>query len=459
MSVDYRDKLPELDGASFHAGSSLPDGRKVLVVSLASGDQVSLAATDAEWQGLPALLGIGADTTPPVTTITSGPPTGSSTSASFALAATEAATFQYQLDGGAWTACAASFTLTGLPVGAHTLLARATDTAGNVGQPASWNWTITAVVASVKPKIWKYMLKTVTWTLPSYANKWDVVVIQNWMNGYIPALKAANPNVRVLAYQDATMASPMDGTGKCSSGVSQQDASAKGYLTGVVNSYGLSQCDIRKPGYVADWLAGASAHVDGKGFDGIFMDDFNNDSYWQPSLAGPAWTAALHSLAQAVSAHFGWNVANMDGTWGQHPDQDQFLPDLDGGIDEFCLTWPGGAAVSQQYDDNALASMAHAAAQGKMYLAQTVLTSTSDTQRALAGYCFACIGGATHYCPAPDPTNTPSIYLPEFDINLGAPAIPTGQAGYYTKSGSVYTRHFANKTVTVNVSTLVGTIA
>ncbi|MFL6040046.1 MAG: beta strand repeat-containing protein [Gaiellales bacterium] len=84
------------------------------------------------------------DNTPPDTTITSRPPSASNqTTASFAFTATEAATFQCQLDNGAWTACSSPATYSGLATGAHTFAVRATDTVGTVDPtPATAAWTI-----------------------------------------------------------------------------------------------------------------------------------------------------------------------------------------------------------------------------------------------------------------------------------------------------------------------------
>jgi hypothetical protein len=87
-----------------------------------------------------------ADTTPPDTSITSGPSgTVSETSASFSFTASETATFQCQLDGGAWTTCTSPAAYSGLAAASHTFSVRATDTAGNVdATPATRTWTIAA---------------------------------------------------------------------------------------------------------------------------------------------------------------------------------------------------------------------------------------------------------------------------------------------------------------------------
>ena len=94
------------------------------------------------------------DTTAPDTSLTSAP-SGSttSTSASMAFTATEAAsTFQCRLDGGAWATCASPATYNGLAVGAHSFDVRAIDLAGNIdASPATATWTVTVAADTTPP--------------------------------------------------------------------------------------------------------------------------------------------------------------------------------------------------------------------------------------------------------------------------------------------------------------------
>jgi chitodextrinase len=85
------------------------------------------------------------DTTPPETTIDSGPAgTVASPSASFAFSATEAsARFDCALDGAPFSGCSSPHTYGGLAKGTHTFLVRATDAAANADPtPASRTWTV-----------------------------------------------------------------------------------------------------------------------------------------------------------------------------------------------------------------------------------------------------------------------------------------------------------------------------
>jgi hypothetical protein len=91
------------------------------------------------------LTGGTPDTTPPETTITSGP-SGDvpSASATFQFTSSEAgSTFACSLDGAAPTSCTSPVTYNSLALGPHTFSVRATDAAGNPDPtPAQASWTV-----------------------------------------------------------------------------------------------------------------------------------------------------------------------------------------------------------------------------------------------------------------------------------------------------------------------------
>ena len=99
------------------------------------------------------------DTTPPDTTITANPPNPTnSTTAAFTFSGSDnftpaaSLTFECELDGGGFAACAGPQNYSGLADGSHTFQVRAIDAAGNVDtSPASFTWTIdtTAPVVTI----------------------------------------------------------------------------------------------------------------------------------------------------------------------------------------------------------------------------------------------------------------------------------------------------------------------
>jgi hypothetical protein len=108
-------------------------------------------ATAATWTWT---VNAPADTTPPNTTISSGPsnPT-TSTSASFAFSSSESgSTFECKLDSAAYAACTSPKSYSGLSTGSHTFSVRATDAAGNTdASPATQTWTINAPSDTTAP--------------------------------------------------------------------------------------------------------------------------------------------------------------------------------------------------------------------------------------------------------------------------------------------------------------------
>jgi uncharacterized repeat protein (TIGR01451 family) len=124
------------------ASSAIPDGPHTATATEASsGSPASTAATS----------GFTIDSTPPNTTINSGPAqvTGNR-NASFAVSGTDSgsgvAGFECSLDGSAFTPCPMTngvVTYANVPDGSHTLLVRAVDNAGNKDpSPASYTWTV-----------------------------------------------------------------------------------------------------------------------------------------------------------------------------------------------------------------------------------------------------------------------------------------------------------------------------
>jgi hypothetical protein len=130
----------KLDGAAFAACTSPRS-----LTGLTDGSHTfQVRSTDAEGStdGTPASYTWAVDTTPPNTTITSGPPNPSSSStATFTFTSTEAGSFRCSLDAGAASACTSPKTYTGVSDGAHTFSVAAVDNAGNVDPtPATYTW-------------------------------------------------------------------------------------------------------------------------------------------------------------------------------------------------------------------------------------------------------------------------------------------------------------------------------
>jgi len=104
----------------------------------------------------PASYSWTVDTVAPVTTIDTHPADpGPGTSAAFAFHAGETATFQCSLvpagEPAAFAACASGKTYKGLANGEYAFEVQATDQAGNVGAPASFEWEVDNSLADTTP--------------------------------------------------------------------------------------------------------------------------------------------------------------------------------------------------------------------------------------------------------------------------------------------------------------------
>jgi hypothetical protein len=151
-----------LDGAAFtsctspKALSGLSEGQHTFSVrAIDSATNVDLTPATRTWT-VSTTTG-GTDTTPPDTTIDSGPTgTVSSTSASFSFSGSDDVTsaanlkFECSLDGAAFTSCTSSKSYSGLSEGQHTFSVRAIDSANNVDPtPATRTWTVDTIAPTV----------------------------------------------------------------------------------------------------------------------------------------------------------------------------------------------------------------------------------------------------------------------------------------------------------------------
>lgn len=133
---------------AFSATSSPVEGNYVWATELLRG------ATDYLLNGAqPAVV---VDGTAPAVTLTSHPANPSNdTAPSFGFSASETATFECKLDGGAFGACTSPTGYTNLVDGSHTFAVRATDAAGNTGPAVTYTWlletTLPIVTLTEKP--------------------------------------------------------------------------------------------------------------------------------------------------------------------------------------------------------------------------------------------------------------------------------------------------------------------
>ena len=150
-------KQTSLDRISFQRGLGVPFMQSETDAKLSNVTTTKQPLTSAT--GLVALAGDdethryfhnelaldAGDTSPPDTTIDSGPEASvNSPVATFEFSATEPATFECSLDGAAFSKCTSPHAYTDLSDGTHTFRVRAIDDAGNSdATPAERTWTVT----------------------------------------------------------------------------------------------------------------------------------------------------------------------------------------------------------------------------------------------------------------------------------------------------------------------------
>jgi len=126
------------------------------------------------------------------------------------------------------------------------------------------------------------------------AGSYRYVLLHGWQSGLIPQLKAANPNLKVLAYKNMAASYAYACSGGVDSlypaGVGYCDANAhhpQWFLTDTTGARiefcdyrGLWQMDVGNPDYQAAWEANVAADLRARGFDGVEVDDTNwNEQY------------------------------------------------------------------------------------------------------------------------------------------------------------------------------------
>ncbi len=109
------------------------------------------------------------DITPPVATITSGPPNPTnSRTATFTYSSTEPGLFRCSLDGADYTTCITPWTINNVPEGQHGMAVKAVDQAGNQGKAVTYRWTVdltppTVVLKSTPPPLTRERNATFRW--------------------------------------------------------------------------------------------------------------------------------------------------------------------------------------------------------------------------------------------------------------------------------------------------------
>jgi hypothetical protein len=146
--LDDKGTIASNTWVEFDVGAAVTgDGTYSFEIAPMSSDGISFRSREAGTDR-PQLVLTVADSTPPETTIDTGPSGAvGSSSASFSFSSSEpGSTFACSLDGAAFGACTSPRSYTGLADGGHTFEVRATDSVGNAdASPAVRSWSVDTI--------------------------------------------------------------------------------------------------------------------------------------------------------------------------------------------------------------------------------------------------------------------------------------------------------------------------
>jgi len=305
----------------------------------------------------------------------------------------------------------------------------------------------------------------------------QVVILQAWETGELRRLKRANPDVRVLMYQNASSAATApSSTGQYSTGVSYGEAQAHGWL--LDNTSGrpftfegynwLYATDIGLRGYQRAWASHVIAELHSAPWDGVFIDDLNPTIAYHYPVAQVAKypTNARYGRAMGRFVRFVGRrlrhahelaIANI-GSWSGFPRVvDPWLRSLSGAMNEEFVKWGTSAGSGyapqamwrQQLREVSLTQREH-----KMFIGITH-SSSHDRRAALYGYATELLAGSGHAIFSLDDTyNGAASWFAPYGYRLGT---PTGH--YRVRAGGIYERGFSDGRVLVNPTAHTETVA
>ena len=149
------------------------------------------------------------------------------------------------------------------------------------------------------------------------AGSYQYVVLHSDRAALIPALKAANPQLKVLVYKDMAAAVSWAGASMLPAGVSMAEAEANpewflhdtsGRRIEWCDYAGDWQMDVGRRSYQDRWAANVAADVRANGWDGVFVDDANASQSWHlcgRTIAKYPTDAAYASATRSFLANVG----------------------------------------------------------------------------------------------------------------------------------------------------------
>ncbi|HEX2044488.1 MAG TPA: putative glycoside hydrolase [Gaiellaceae bacterium] len=314
-------------------------------------------------------------------------------------------------------------------------------------------------------------------------SRYDYVILHAWEHARIPALKAANPNLKAIVYKDmaATVQyASHDGVDDelLPAGVGYYDAhrnhpdwfllDTQGRRVESAHFSGVWLMDVGSRAYQDRWLANVASELRGKGWDGVMLDDTNYSPAWH--LAGRTlakypgdaqYAAATRSFLARVGPPLmadGFLVLpNVYTVWPSgHDVWRDWIQFTSGAVQEYWTKW--GEDASQHFtgaDWSYRREFLRITQQaGKVYLGITYapLDDVRSMRYARASFLLDWNGGRSALVFEPSPGGQ-DPYSQEWTADVG---MPLGRA---YQAGRVWRRDFETGVVLVNPSTSTASIA
>lgn len=251
----------------------------------------------------------------------------------------------------------------------------------------------------------------------SDAARYDIIVVHPWRTAYRDAVKAANPNCKVLAYQEvAAMSTSRDTSGLSASAVNYDEAGnapasdanaaagpnqawfLRSTATGLPFTFSafnyLYAADIGHAGYRARVTKNLRTLLTNSAWDGVFLDDVNVSLKYHHTVSDvtqypndAAYTAAMRSLlAYATPMVEGLGklcLANL-GSGHEFPDQvTSWLDVVGGGLDEYPFAFGSPATFQLEPSiDNAIVVAQEMQRRGRHALLLSAVDITANVPNA-----------------------------------------------------------------------------
>jgi hypothetical protein len=310
---------------------------------------------------------------------------------------------------------------------------------------------------------------SVAWT----AQHNSYIVLQAWEAKRATELKAVNPNLNVLVYQNlSAMARDTGPGGLSSSGVNYAEASSAHPEWFLINTSGsriseggyswLWMADTANPSYQQQWTSNVLKVLSSGPWDGVVVDDTNTTARYHTepsSIAKYPTDAAYQGAIRSILAYAGPRIQaagklvipNM-GSWNQYPEVvEEWLQYVSGGIDEMFAKW--SATPGQGYRDASgwqtqIEEIQSTERMGKRFLAITQ-AEPSDQQAILYGWGSVLLGanGYTAYSAAANYNS--EEWCGECEAQIGEPTSAATKI-----AGGAWERSFTGGLVVVNPTTV-----